>query len=50
MNPCKSLQKCEDINLEHVLTAYIIFFSVGGQALTWMQPTDPTYLVAKWGV
>ena len=47
LNPCKSLQECGNGN---VLTAHIIVSSVGGQASTRMQPTEPTDLGAKWGV
>ena len=50
MNPCESLQKCGDENLEHFLTAHIIVSSVGGHASTQMQPIDPTDLTAKWGI
>ena len=50
LNPCKSLQECGDGNLQHVLAANIIVSSVGGQASTRMQPTDPTDLAAKWGI
>ena len=49
-NPCKSLQEYEDGNLENVLTAHIIVSSVGGQASTRMQPTDPTDIAANWGI
>ena len=38
-NTYKSLQKYGDGNLENVLTAHIIVFSVGGQSSTRMQPT-----------
>ena len=50
LNPCKSLQECGNGNLENFLTAHIIVSSVGGQASTWMQPTEPTYLAEKWGI
>ena len=49
-NLCKSLQECGDRNLENDLSAHIIVSSVWGQASTWMQPTDPTDLAAKWGI
>ena len=49
-NPSKSLQECGDGNLKNVLTAHIIVSNVGGQALTWMQPTEPTDLAAMWGI
>ena len=50
LNPSKSLQHCGNGNLENVLTAHIIVSSVGGQASTRMQPTEPTYLAAKWRI
>ena len=50
LNPCKSLQECGNGNLENVLTAHIISSSIGGQALTRMQPTEPNYFAEKWGV
>ena len=50
INLCKSLQECGEINLEHVLTAHSIVSSVGGQASTWIKPTDPTNIEAVWGV
>ena len=49
-NTCKSLQELCNGNLENVLTAHIIFFSVGVQASTQMKPTEPTDLAEKWGV
>ena len=49
-NSCKYLQECGDRNLEHVLTAHIIGSSVGGQASTRMQPTEPTDIAEKWGI
>ena len=49
-NPCKYLKECREGNLENVLTDHIIVSSVGGKASTWMQPTDPTDIAAKWGV
>ena len=49
-NPCKSLQKYRDGNLENVLTALIIISSVGGQASTCMQHTELTDIAAKWGI
>ena len=49
-NPCYSLQEYGNGNLENVLTAHIIVLSVGGQASTWMQPTEPTDIEAKWGI
>ena len=36
--------------MENVLTANIIVSSVGGQASTRMQPTEPTDIAAKWGI
>ena len=49
-NPCRSLQECGNRNLENVSTTHIIVFSIEGQASTRMQFTEPTYIVAKWGV
>ena len=49
-NPCNSLQECRDGNLDNVLTYPVIASSVGGQASTWMQPTEPTDLAAKWDI
>ena len=49
-NPCKSLQESKNRNLKNVLTAHIIVSSVGGQAPTRMQPTQPTAIAAKWGI
>ena len=36
--------------MENVLTAHIIVYSVGGEASSRMQPTEPTDLAAKWGI
>ena len=47
---CKSLQEYRDENLEHFLTADIIVSSVGGQALTQIQPTYPTDIADKWEI
>ena len=49
-NPCKYLQECGNGSLDNVLTAHIIVSSVGGQASTRMQPTEPTDLSARWGI
>ena len=43
-NTSKYIQEYGDRKLEHVLTARIILSSVGGQASTRIQPTDPTDL------
>ena len=49
-NPCKSLQECEDGNLDNVFTAQNIFSCVAWQASTRIQPTDPNDLAEKWGI
>ena len=50
LNPCDYLQYCRNGNLDNVFTAHIIVSSVGVQASTRMQPTEPTYLAEKLGV
>ena len=36
--------------MKNVLTDHIIVSSVGGEASTRIQPTEPTYLAANWGI
>ena len=50
LNPCNSLQECGNRTVDNFLTAHIIVSSFGGQASAQMQPTEPTYIAAIWGV
>ena len=48
LNPCKSLHEHRDENLENILTAHIIFPSVGGQSSNWRSTIIARTSLPQW--